>query len=174
MQSIPDNVLLVSILSTILLDFSSGMWLFKVNNGNIRTMCEICSKLIHIVLDVSIVDFEQVNSDWVTVEFHKTNNFFSVCVITRWHIYKIIMNFLSHCKLGHFYILPFPCWSLQELVLSKKMPQSDLFHHPLWNSKWRSKEKTKGHEIPVGLLLKNFLSTKEENSRIFWLRYLII
>ena len=50
MQSIPDNVPLVSILSTILLDFSSGMCLFKVNNGNMRTMCVICSKLIHIVL----------------------------------------------------------------------------------------------------------------------------
>ena len=42
--------------------------MFKVNNGNTRTMCEICSKLTIKTLDwrhcsgVSIVDFEQVMS----------------------------------------------------------------------------------------------------------------
>ena len=26
--------------------FPAGIYLFKISNGNIRTMCEICSKLI--------------------------------------------------------------------------------------------------------------------------------
>ena len=34
--------------------------LFKVNNGNIRTISEICSKLIVI----SIANFEKVNAGW--------------------------------------------------------------------------------------------------------------
>ena len=65
---------------------SAGIYLFKVNNKNNRTICEICSKLIiktseHVIdavlvplllslnkfytlFGVSIVDFEQVNADW--------------------------------------------------------------------------------------------------------------
>ena len=34
-----------------------GNYMFKVNNRNTRANCEICSKLI--------VNFEQVNADWV-------------------------------------------------------------------------------------------------------------
>ena len=34
-----------------------GNYMFKVNNRNARTRCEICSS-------VSIVNFEQVNADW--------------------------------------------------------------------------------------------------------------
>ena len=64
--------------------------MFKVNNKNIRTRCEICSKLTittpercqwsrsgvfianfkhisRLVLSVSFVDFEQVNIGWVTI-----------------------------------------------------------------------------------------------------------
>ena len=43
-----------------------------IYNGNIRTVCEICSKLttktkntVNDVSDVSIVDFEQVIAEWV-------------------------------------------------------------------------------------------------------------
>ena len=104
---------LLSIRCTILLHFSSGICLYQVSNGNIWTMCEICSKLTKYCSGVSIFELEQVNSGWVTVEFHKTNNFFRTCVITRWYIYKIVLNVQSCCKLGHFYILPFPSWSLQ-------------------------------------------------------------
>ena len=35
--------------------------MLKVNNGNTRTRCEICSKLT----SVSIVNFEYVITDWV-------------------------------------------------------------------------------------------------------------
>ena len=65
-----------------------GIYLFKVNNGNTRTMCEICSKLTiktperrhrhrfwclycELWTDIThcscvfIVDFEQVNAGWV-------------------------------------------------------------------------------------------------------------
>ena len=71
---------LLSILCNILQHFSSAISLFKVNNGNIRTMCEICSKLTKYCSSVSIVDLKQVNSGWVTVEFPKTNNFFRIYV----------------------------------------------------------------------------------------------
>ena len=65
-----------------------GIYMFKVNNGNTRTGCEISSKLtiktperrsgVFIVnfehyftrsSSVSIVDFEQVNIDWGWGEF---------------------------------------------------------------------------------------------------------
>ena len=36
--------------------------MFKVNNTNMRTWCEICSTPCSIV---SIVNFEKVNADWV-------------------------------------------------------------------------------------------------------------
>ena len=36
--------------------------MFKVNNRNIRTGCEICSKLTIICSSVSFVNFEQVNT----------------------------------------------------------------------------------------------------------------
>ena len=36
----------------------ANIYLFKVNNRNTRTMCEMCS-------GVSIVDFESVNTDWL-------------------------------------------------------------------------------------------------------------
>ena len=71
---------LLSILCNILQHFSSAISLFKVNNGNIRTMCEICSKLTKYCSRVSIVDLKQVNSGWVTVEFPKSNNFFRIYV----------------------------------------------------------------------------------------------
>ena len=53
-----------------------GIYMFKVNNRNNRTRCEICSKLTIKTLEcsklaiktpcsiVSIVNFEHVNSDW--------------------------------------------------------------------------------------------------------------
>ena len=50
------------------------IYLFKVNNRNTRTRCEICSKLTIKIQEqreyftpcssVSIVNFEQVNADW--------------------------------------------------------------------------------------------------------------
>ena len=53
--------------------------LFKINNGNIRTMCEICSKLTIKTQDdvndfthcssVSIVDFEPANAGWAIALF---------------------------------------------------------------------------------------------------------
>ena len=43
--------------------------MFKVNNKNTRTICEICSKLTITYFtpcsSVSIVNFEQVNGGWV-------------------------------------------------------------------------------------------------------------
>ena len=39
--------------------------MFKVNNINTRTMCEICSKLTLKTPGVLTVNFEQVNADWV-------------------------------------------------------------------------------------------------------------
>ena len=38
--------------------------MFKVNNRNTRTSCEICSKFTP-CFTVSIVNFEQVNAEWV-------------------------------------------------------------------------------------------------------------
>ena len=51
--------------------------MFKVNNRNTRTICEICSKLTIKTPElcqrcrsgVFIVNFEQVNAGWVNVSF---------------------------------------------------------------------------------------------------------
>ena len=55
--------------------FAVGIYMFKVNNRNTRTRCEICSKLTIKTTErgtystpcssVSIVNFEQINADWV-------------------------------------------------------------------------------------------------------------
>ena len=60
--------------------------LLKVNNGNTKTMYEICSKLITNIPElwtyfipcssVSIVNFEHVNADWEWTLFIKVNYFF--------------------------------------------------------------------------------------------------
>ena len=49
----------------------AGNYMFKVNNRNTRTRCEICSKLTKLKLTLkifytcgSIVNFEQVNAGW--------------------------------------------------------------------------------------------------------------
>ena len=44
----------------------AGIYLFKVNNRNTRTRCEICSKLTYFTpcSSISIVSFEQVNAGW--------------------------------------------------------------------------------------------------------------
>ena len=56
-------------------NYPAGIYLFKINNRNSRTMCETCSKLTiktpDDVIDftncsaVSTVEFEQVNAEWV-------------------------------------------------------------------------------------------------------------
>ena len=46
--------------------YPAGIYVLKVNNRNIRTRCEICSKLIiKSCSSVSIVNFEHVNAEWV-------------------------------------------------------------------------------------------------------------
>ena len=68
--------------------YAAHIYLFKVNNGNTRTMCVICSKLKiktqkwHLVVlvpsllthssGVSIVDFALLNTDWVIASWGKT------------------------------------------------------------------------------------------------------
>ena len=50
-----------------------GIYMFKVNNRNTRTRCEICSKLTKIIVNFEhftlrssvFINFEQVNVDWV-------------------------------------------------------------------------------------------------------------
>ena len=49
--------------------FPTANYMFKINNGNTRTICkrtrcEICSKL---TIRHAIVDFEQVSSSWIVV-----------------------------------------------------------------------------------------------------------
>ena len=53
--------------------YSNSNHMFKVNNRNARTRCEICSGVLivnfehisHLVLVFSIVNFDQANADWV-------------------------------------------------------------------------------------------------------------
>ena len=52
--------------------------MFKVNYRNIRTSCEICSKLTiktpeRYVSNVSTVKFEQVNAGWDKYNVNKSN-----------------------------------------------------------------------------------------------------
>ena len=43
----------------------AGNYMFKVNNRNTSTRCEICSNLTIKTPDDAIVNFEQVNAGWV-------------------------------------------------------------------------------------------------------------
>ena len=43
---------------------SAGNYIFKVSNRNTRTKHEICSKLTVKTPEVSIINFEQVNTGW--------------------------------------------------------------------------------------------------------------
>ena len=59
----------------------AGNYMFKVNNRNIRTRCEICS--YHPYSTVSIVNFEQLNACWDVIHtatlFLCVNNQFCEC-----------------------------------------------------------------------------------------------
>ena len=51
--------------------------MFKVNNRSTRTRCEICSKL---TIKTPIVNFEQVNADWVCKLNYLTTRFMEISV----------------------------------------------------------------------------------------------
>ena len=68
-------------------DYAVGIYLFKVSNRNTRTVCGICSKLTiktaerrletpvqGVKFVVSIVDFEQLNADWVNISWYLALN----------------------------------------------------------------------------------------------------
>ena len=59
--------------------FPACNYMFKVNNRNTRTRCEICSELTiktpTAFYSVSIVNFEQVNTGWFAYPF-QTNVLF--------------------------------------------------------------------------------------------------
>ena len=75
--------------------YSTGIYMFKVNNRNTRARCEICSKLTiktgvfifnfkHIShLSFSFVNFEHVNAGWVVTVF-------KLCIFYR--LYKIVIS----------------------------------------------------------------------------------
>ena len=44
----------------IMMSYSVGIYLFRVNNRKIRRMCDICSKLTMKTPSVFIVNFEQI------------------------------------------------------------------------------------------------------------------
>ena len=72
--------------------FPFGIYMFKVNDRNTRTRCEICSKLT--------INFEQVNTDWtVSLKNSKTTSLkrlndltlhLNFCTITYAHVH--LMN----------------------------------------------------------------------------------
>ena len=73
----------------------AGIYLFEVNNGNTRTMCEICSKLTIKTREgshwnytncsgVFIVNFEQVNAGWIRYDEYANINQTNVAEIFWW------------------------------------------------------------------------------------------
>ena len=69
---------------------ATDIYLFKVNNGNTRTMCKICSKLTLITPDlrhwrrfvVFIVNFEQISHIVLTCSLLTLNKLISAGVMT--------------------------------------------------------------------------------------------
>ena len=67
-------------------NFSAGNYMFKINNRNTGTRCEICSKLIMKIPErrycssVSIVNFEHVNTGWVNFQTNKQWSFGKIYV----------------------------------------------------------------------------------------------
>ena len=53
----------------------TGIYLFKLNNGNTRAISEICSKLtVKTQSHVSIVDFEYGNTNYVYIDAENIPN----------------------------------------------------------------------------------------------------
>ena len=85
--------------------------MFKINNRNTRTMCETCSKSTperrqwHTYFtpcsNTSIVNFEQVNSDWVNT----FEGLFSICSYYRYqndyHFYNLFRVFFQSLLLWY-------------------------------------------------------------------------
>ena len=77
---------------------SNDIYLFKVNNGNTRIICKICSKLILKILErrhwrhssAFIVDFEQISPIALVFPLLNLNKSVSIKIIDQ----KIIGNFL--------------------------------------------------------------------------------
>ena len=72
----------------------AGIFLFKVNNGNIRTICEICLKLT-IKNDVILVSFFQLLTDFT----HSSNSCDSPIDLSTLHNEKI--KYIN-AKIKHF------------------------------------------------------------------------
>ena len=65
--------------------------MLKVNNRNIRTRCEICSKLTIKIPGIFIVNFEHVIAGWVISKFQIVDgkNAFQSCKATRVFLHRI-------------------------------------------------------------------------------------
>ena len=103
------------------MNLPANIYLFKGSNRNTRKWCEICSKLtikpqkgrhwgrlvIFIVnfelisyFSVSVVDFEQVNFNWVTFKHKKTPNAYKMLLLlllvmylsVRWIVTTFVKN----------------------------------------------------------------------------------
>ena len=61
---------------SLVITYSAGIYLLKVNHRNTKTRCEICSKLtlknFTPCSSISIVNFEQVNANWICIAYQKT------------------------------------------------------------------------------------------------------
>ena len=67
---------------TVSCNISAGNYMFKVNNRNTRTRCEICSKLTIKIL----LTFEQVNAGWViTMRINTSFTLFAIKIIFYFH-----------------------------------------------------------------------------------------
>ena len=72
---------------------SAGIYFFKVINGNTNIVCEVCPKTHKVNFEhtshsgVSVVDFEQVNTDWdilPAMHYSESELTISECYI-GWH-----------------------------------------------------------------------------------------
>ena len=86
-----------SLICTICYCFPADNYMLKVNNGNTRTKCEICSKLTiktaerrRHISSIAIVNFEQANAGWV----FETQSY----VLSSLHFFQLIIC-SENCKL---------------------------------------------------------------------------
>ena len=92
------------------ISYRAGTYLFKVNNENTRTLYGNCSKLtiktkmfLLLTLDIcqtlfSLVDFGQVNADWLIPLFYTWNKLCNLWVCINTTVYVSTLQ----CKYRHY------------------------------------------------------------------------
>ena len=147
--------------------YPTGVNLFKVNDGNLRTICEICSKLAiktperRQCFSVSIFDFEQLNTGWdnrslthvtyirLMIHSYRNHSIDLNCKFIDWFLYGCNIGVIwsrntAQNRLADFCMM----WTvtLNELIVFKCFKQVFI----IWNMfPYRLHEREQNSDLPI-------------------------